>query len=420
MTPSSESSAGREAPSRTVEKWLATLKGRGKIGELLERDPAEQGSRGYAHTLREICQQPVTWIETAASVFEHTSVIDDALAAGAPDGRGAILLTGSGSSLYAGDCLALPLQEALRVPVRALPAGLLLIHPEGCLPPSGPFLVVSLARSGDSPESRAVLDTLLARPLSRHLVITCNSKGALATAYRASPRVGSIVLDEKTHDRSLVMTSSFTNLILAGGALAMTKRADAYRARAAQTSRAAADVLTRLGDALAEAAESPFGSVVYLGSGCRVGSAHESALKMLEMNAGRVFAIAESYLGLRHGPMSAVHRDTLVVAFLSSDPLARAYEIDLLTELDRKGLGSRRVVVGAGVPPEAAPRKEDVVVDCGGAAPLADADLTLVDAVVGQLLAFFRCLHAGLRPDSPSDAGIINRVVESFAIHKRS
>jgi tagatose-6-phosphate ketose/aldose isomerase len=42
-----------------------------------------------------------------------------------------------------------------------------------------------------------------------------------------------------------------------------------------------------------------------------------------------------------------------------------------------------------------------------------------VDVVVGQILAFFRCLGAGLRPDSPSAGGVINRVVESFAIHAR-
>src|SRR5262245_38703164 len=169
----------------TLEEWLASLKGRGRIGELLDRDEAAQTSAGFVHTLREICQQPITWTETAARVSEHAGVIDSALRSGAHDGLGAVILTGSGSSLYAGECLALPLQQALRVPVSALPAGLLLTHPDGCLPPAGPFLVVSFGRSGDSPESRAVLDGLLeGRMLSHHLVITCNPNGALATAYR--------------------------------------------------------------------------------------------------------------------------------------------------------------------------------------------------------------------------------------------
>lgn len=420
MTTSSGPSQEPEALDGAVDDWLATLKGHGAIGALLGRDAGEQASRGYTHTLREICQQPVTWIETASRVSEHLGVVDEALA-GVAHGNGTIVFTGSGSSLYAGECLAIPLQEALRLPALAIPAGLLLTHPEGCLPPAGPFLVVSIARSGDSPESRAVLDTLLAtQPLARHLVITCNRKGALATTYRGSSRVGVLVLDEKTNDRSLVMSSSFTNLILAGRVLGMTRDTGAYRARAATMARAAERVLSELGDALAEVAESPFASAVYLASACRLGSARESALKMLEMNGGRVFALAESFLGLRHGPMSVVHPDTLVVAFLSTDPLARAYELDLLRELDHKGLGARRVVVGSGVPAEAGAREGDLIVDCGGSTPIADEDLPLVDALVGQLLAFFRCLRSGLRPDSPSDQGIINRVVQSFAIHKRS
>ena len=139
---------------------------------------------------------------------------------------------------------------------------------------------------------------------------------------------------------------------------------------------------------------------------------------MLEMNAGDVWTYAESYLGLRHGPMTAIRPDTLVVAFLSSDPLVRAYERDLLSELDRKSLGAGRVVLGAGVPKDVVASKQALVLDCGSAAS-ADEDLTLLDALVGQLLAFFRCLGSGYRPDSPSADGVITRVVSGFEIHRR-
>ena len=258
--------------------------------------------------------------------------------------------TGSGSSIYAAECAAPALQRALGVPVTAVPAGLILTHPDTCLPPSGRFLVVSLARSGNSPESRAVVDWLLeSRPEARHLLITCNREGALATSYAGRPEVRRIVLDEKTNDRSLVMTSSFTNLVLAG--LALAGAAPAARARARGAGASGRGLLRERTDALAGVARSGFGSVVYLGSGCRLGSAREAALKMLEMNGGDVWTYAESYLGLRHGPMSAIRADTLVVAFLSSDPMVRAYERDLLSELDRKSLGAHRVVVGDGVPP---------------------------------------------------------------------
>jgi len=403
-----------------VDDWIASLASRGEIGGLLGRPSAEQESGGYRHTLREIVQQPLTWIETASALAGARDRLDGILGeVGVPAGKGAIVLTGSGSSLYAGECLALPLQRELRVPVQAVAAGQLLTHPCSCLPPSGPYLVVSFARSGNSPESLAVLEELLAGDdRGRHLVVTCNREGALARASSHSPRVHAVVLDEKTEDKSLVMTSSFTNLVLAGAGLASTRRPDAYLGRVESAARAAAGLLEGgRADAIARVARGGFLSAVYVGSGCRTGSAREAALKMLEMTAGRVLTIAESFLGLRHGPMSAVHDQTLVVAFLSSDPVVRAYEVDLLGELDRKDLGIHKLVVGSAVPPGLASRPGDVIVD--GAPGLPDDDLVVLDVLVGQLLAFFRCLGEGLRPDSPSADGVINRVVESFTIHRR-
>ena len=185
-----------------------------------------------------------------------------------------------------------------------------------------------------------MIDLVLASaPRAQHLVITCNRDGALATAYRSVPGVRAVVLDRKTDDRSLVMTSSFTNLVLAGQALGETGRLQAWAARAERLAGVASAVLEHRTDALASVARSHCRSVIYLGSGCRLGAAREAALKMLEMTGGQVWTLAESYLGLRHGPMAALHRDTLLVAFLSSAPVTRAYELDLLHELDRKRLG---------------------------------------------------------------------------------
>ena len=407
---------GTEPQTATIPsvrgRVVASLAGSGALGRLLEPSRDEQVRRGYGHTLREIAQQPVTWIETAARMRTLAPLVAESL-----KGAAAIVLTGSGSSVYAAECVAPCLQRQLGLPVSAVPAGLILTHPDTCLPPSAAFLVVSLARSGNSPESRAVVDFLLeSRPQARHLFITCNRDGALATSYRDRTGVRTIVLDEKTDDRSLVMTSSFTNLVLAGRALAAEPGACEGRARGLAS--AAGRLLREQSSALAEVARSGFGSAVYLGSGCRLGSAREAALKMLEMNGGDVWTLAESYLGLRHGPMSGIRPDTLLVAFLSSDPLVRAYELDLLRELDRKALGSRRVVVGAGIPKGVSSGPGALALDCGTALPYADEDLTLLDAVTGQLIAFFRCLAAGYRPDSPSEDSVITRVVSGFEIHR--
>jgi tagatose-6-phosphate ketose/aldose isomerase len=408
------------ALGRSVDAWLAAVAGATRdVGRLLASSVEEQERIGLRHTLREIAQQPATWLETANLVAASVEPVARAVALLDGSTRGTIALTGSGSSLYAGECLAPGLQAALGLSVHAVSAGELLIHPTSFLPASGPCLLVSFGRSGNSPESCGAIDAVReAAPECSHLLITCNPQGGLATRYAQERRVTCIVLDEKTNDRSLVMTSSFTNMVLAARLLARRGDATGYRAEGARVARAGARVLLEHSDALAAAGRASHGSAVYLGTGGRYGSARESALKMLEMTGGRVKTFAETYLGLRHGPMCAIDEDTLVVGFLSSDPVARAYEADLLHELQRKRLGGRRVLVGRDVPADLVSGR-DVAVEVPELGALGDAGTPVVDVLVGQLLALFRCLALGLRPDLPSDDGVINRVVEEFALHPR-
>jgi tagatose-6-phosphate ketose/aldose isomerase len=385
-----------------------------ELARLGARDVDTQRAGGYAHTLSEILQQPASWIETAASLAQ--AIETGRLHAAFDPPPDAIVFTGSGSSHYVGECLAAGLQTTLHLPVQAIAAGTLLTHWRGTLPP-GRGLLVSIARSGDSPESAAVVDTVLAEaPAYRHLVITCNERGRLATRYRDDPRVAAIVLDERTNDRSLVMTSSFTNLLLACRALARMQQLDMYTEQATRLAALASRVIARDADALAAVARSGFSDALYLGSGVRFGSARESALKMLEMSAGRVKTCAETFLGLRHGPLAAVDAETLVVAFLSCDATVRAFECDVLRELDRKQLGARRVLVGDGIPADLL-RAGQLAVETPGLRALGDDDAPLLDVLVGQLLAFFNCLHLGFKPDAPSQ-GVLTRVVEEFSIHR--
>jgi tagatose-6-phosphate ketose/aldose isomerase len=402
----------------SVDDWLRSLASLpGELGNLLSAPSVGQDGNGYGHTLREIGQQPVTWLETGARVAEGAAAFGRLVASDAAPG--AVVLTGSGSSLYAGECLSPALQRALGIPVHAVSAGEVLTDPAGSLAGRVPTLMVSFARSGNSPESCGAVDAVReSMPGCRHLVITCSGQGRLATSYRDDPQVTTLVLDERTNDRSLVMTSSFTNMVLAGRLLALAPDVAGYRSRIEVLARQAVELLVGHTDALAGVARSEYRTAVYLGSGNRYGAAREAALKMLEMTGGQVKTFPETYLGLRHGPMCAIDDGALVVCFLSSDGVTRAYEVDLVRELNRKRLGARKVIVGPGVPADIV-SDADVVIDPPGLASVDDADAPVLDVLVGQLLAFFRCLHIGLRPDAPSDEGVISRVVGDFAIHRR-
>ena len=383
-----------------------------EAAKLLQVPEDEQRKRGYFYTLQEILQQPETWLRTGEDVAKQASALKQAI-----KGVTTLILTGSGSSEYAGECVRLPLQNSLSIPVQVVGGGELLTHGGKALFPCKSGLLVSLGRSGDSPESAGAVSVMLVTdPEIRHLIVTCNAKGRLATIYRDNPNVKVILLDEQTNDRSLVMTSSFTNMVLAASFLGMLATPEKYLALIQRLSRQADEVLHANFDTLAALARRDFTRVVYLASGPRIGSAKESALKMVEMTAGRVWAMSESYMGLRHGPMSAVHPDTLVVCCLASDPLVRAYECDLIRELNEKHLGMAKLIFGEAVPADLA-RGEDVVIDCDGLSELGDVNMPVLDVIIGQVLALFRCVKEGLKPDSPSSDGVINRVVQGFRLH---
>lgn len=393
--------------------WLNEISERQpELAKLLSASTEEQQRQGYFHTLHEILQQPSSWTHTAEQMSTLSSTLRDCVA-----GIKNLVLTGSGSSEYAGDCVRLILQKKLAVNALAVGGGVLLTHDVKALPPEKPGLVVSLARSGDSPESVGVVSLLLeVAPQLRHLVLTCNANGKLATSFRTDPRIYVIALHDGTNDRSLVMTSSFTNLVIAAQFLAFLEQPKAYQSLSRKLSGIARGVIRDHFGTLAATAESNFKRVVFLGTGARFGAAREGALKMLEMTAGQVSTMAETYLGLRHGPMSYVHEDTLLVCFLSGDATARAYECDLMRELDQKSLGVLKLIVGDDVPADIV-RQQDVVIDCPGLAEIGDDAVGVIDVLVAQLLGFFRCMKEGLRPDSPSESGVINRVVQSFTLH---
>ncbi|RDS86930.1 tagatose-6-phosphate ketose isomerase [Dyella psychrodurans] len=382
--------------------------------DALKGQPAEvQQDAGYADTLQEILQQPATWQGTFDLLRGAAARQRLAKALGSQPGH--VVLTGSGSSMYIGETLAPLLQSGLGVPVQAIAAGTLLTHGSSVLPP-GPGLLVSLARSGDSPESAGVVSALLAHaPAWRHLVITCNANGKLATLYRDDPRVTVLVLDERTNDRSLVMTSSFTNLLLGGMGLLNDTRAALTANDVTRAASGVQRIFDTQSDALASLAQRDITSAVYLGSGAAFGAAREGALKMLEMTGGKVVTLAETFLGLRHGPMSFIQPSTVIVALLSPDPAVRQYECDVLRELSRKQLGMAKIVVGDDVPADV-PGATDVCITPSVSRSDTEMPSILAGVVVAQSLAFFRCLALGGRPDAPSQ-GVLTRVVEDFAIH---
>jgi tagatose-6-phosphate ketose/aldose isomerase len=266
--------------------------------------------------------------------------------------------------------------------------------------------VISLARSGESPESAAVVERIRSlRPDIFQLAIVCNPDSALART-----EVDALIsLDPRTNDRSLVMTSAFSSLVLAGLTLA---RPDAVAASVNANSARAAALLSEIDGYCRHLAGRVRERIIVLSSSPLHGWAREASLKMLEMSAGNFAVMPETFLGLRHGPMSFVKPDTLVLCLLSSDPLRRSYELDLIGELRSKKIG---YLVGIADPDESDQLFDEKM---PAIAPREDDALRTSYEIVGpQLLGYHLSLRIGLNPDNPSPDGIINRVVSGVRIY---
>ncbi len=347
---------------------------------------------------REIAQQPELWPTTLERV--KAAHLNGHLASAN------ILFTGAGTSAYAGSAIVEALPAAKAIPTTDL---LLQSAEEIQIAAStvtdGGFLV-SLARSGDSPESAAVVEKFQRYfPAVQHLAIVCNAEGRLAKL----PGVHSICLDPRTNDRSLAMTGSFSNLVLGGLALMAHERIapvlPAIRSRAERR-------MVEMNAVLEEIALSCGDRVVVLASGMQA-LCREAALKVVELTAGRVMAMAETFLGFRHGPVGFLREDTPILCFLSSDPRKRSYEEDLIEDLHAKGLG-RLVIIGEGKSP-AAERDWSIP---AMAPELPDSLRTPFEILVAQILAYHLSVAAGVDPDNPSPDGTITRVVRAFHIHE--
>jgi len=372
---------------------------------------AELESRGAKWTAQEIAQQPEVWEAVADLIDRERAQTDEFLKPLLANPYLRIVLTGAGTSAYIGDCLAPPLAARLRRRVDAIATTELLSGPQLRLPADGPTLLVSFARSGNSPESVAAVELaehFLAGRVA-HLVITCNPEGALALRARALDTACVLLMPETAHDRGFAMTSSFSAMLLAG-ALAFRLLEPAVAPRLA---RSAAALLPQATALAARLVARGFERVVYLGSNELRGLASEAALKLLELTDGRVVAVGDSTLGFRHGPKSILNAKTLVVILLSNDGYARAYDTDLLHELEREGRAGAILVLGGRA--DGASRAEKLIMP--GMSEASDLELAPLFVLVAQSYALLQSLALGLTPDRPDPSGTVNRVVQGVTIH---
>lgn len=383
--------------------------------------PDKIEEKGAGHTVREITQQPAVWRETGETVVSYRENADAFLRPLLERSDLRLILTGAGTSAFVGEILAPALSRRLGRRVDAIATTDIVTNPKDYFAEDRPTMLISFARSGNSPESIAATE-LADQCLSEchHLVFTCDPSGRLYSEHsnaEHSDRSLALLMPEATNDQGFAMTSSFTSMILAAWLLlGGVELEDSVNPEhlVERLATAADRILSARYESLQELSSSGYERVVYLGSGPLKGLAHESALKILELTAGIVGTSYESPMGFRHGPKSILNERTLVVVYVSGDSYTRKYDLDLLSELQESMRPGSVVALTAEPNVTSDEHSIWLLEDLEG---VEDPELALPFVLIAQLLALYFSLDLELTPDNPFPDKEVNRVVEGVTMH---
>lgn len=369
-------------------------------------------------TLTEIYQQPATWEKTCSQIREHKDELKKFIDQVVTRDDFDVILTGAGTSEFVGNALFPHLACLLDHKVKSYGTTDIVATPKAYLSRTKPTLLISFGRSGNSPESVGAVDAAEAVCDNvYHLFVTCNKNGALSKRADATGNCYAINLTDETHDQSFAMTSSFSNMYLATYLCFHLDELDETIEKVRKIAAAGQNFLDdQFGIAQRIVDGYDFKRIVYLGSNTLKGTSQESALKMLELTAGRVVTMFDTPMGFRHGPKSIVDDTTLTVVYLSDDPYTRQYEMDLVKEMSGQRKVNKIVAVMSSQDDEAAALVDYTVV-YGLDAANENVLLGLDYILFAQTLAVLKSLSLDITPDNPCPTGEVNRVVQGVTLY---
>lgn len=379
----------------------------------------ELQAMGAAITTAEIKQQPELWAETLSLYTEKRGKIE-AFFQNITDkhSRVRVIFTGAGTSAYVGDTVTPYLKGKVdehKWDVQSVPTTAIVSNPYQFLKADIPTLLVSFARSGNSPESVATVE--LAEQLVTNLfqiTITCSKEGKLAQRAKGDERNLLLLMPERSNDQGFAMTGSYTCMALTALLIFDSLSVEEKMNIVSAIRRMGESVVNRESE-MQNMVSADFDRIIYLGSGGFEGLAREAQLKILELTAGKMATSFDSSLGFRHGPKSFVNEKAAVFVFVSNQPYTRQYDIDMLNELKDDQIAQS--VYAIAVEGEINYDGSSFSFESSGSI-IPDAYLSLPFVMVAQTIALLAAIKVGNTPDTPSPTGTVNRVVKGVIIHE--
>ena len=367
------------------------------------------------YTYKEIMQQPYMWQKEYELLIERKDEIESFISKYIDLGY-EIIYTGAGTSAFIGDVLEVCLSETAFRGGRSVATTDIISHPYSYLSANKKLLLISFARSGNSPESLGTIR--IANSICKniaHIYITCNSEGELAKSADKDNTL-LLLLPPETNDLSLAMTSSFSTMLFTCMAISNISTLDSYYEKIDSLIKKSINVLSIYDSKIEAIAGLSFQRAIFLGSGENQGLAEESHLKLQELTDGNVMCVKDSFLGFRHGPKAVINEKSILVYLFSSNPDVLRYEIDLVKQIN----ANNKVVAQIAISDKKIdiPGVEfnlEIIIGCNEKQHGVFSCIPYI--FTAQLLGYYKSLNMGLNPDSPSLSGNISRVVEGVTIY---
>lgn len=376
-------------------------------------------SLGAAITTEEIKQQPDLWDEAYSLYTEKSDEIQGFLQKLADKhDRVRVIFTGAGTSAYVGETVTPYLKgkvDEKQWDLLNVPTTTLVSNPYQFLKDDIPTLLVSFARSGNSPESVASVE--IAEQIVTNfyqITITCAKDGELAKRAQGDKNNLLLLMPEKANDQGFAMTGSYTCMTLTA-LLVFDTLTNEEKWTIVETIRQMGESVIRKEESIQQIIDTDFDRIIYLGSGSLEGVSREAQLKILELTAGKMVTAFDSPLGFRHGPKSFVNEKALVFVFVSNQPYTRQYDLDILKELKQDNIAN--YICAIEVEGETNYDGNMFLFGKEGQA-VPDAYLALPYVMIGQTVSLLASIKVGNTPDTPSPSGTVNRVVQGVTIYK--
>lgn len=327
------------------------------------------------HTYTEIKTQTEAWKEAVAVTVEQAEEIRKLT-----DRYEQVIFTGCGSTYYLSLAGSALFQTLTNKSARAVPASELLFNTSGVINKGSRNLLVAVSRSGTTTETLRAVEMFKREQLGEVIVISNydTSMSQLADLKIIIPA---------GQEKSVAQTRSFASMyvavtalcVIAGGKMDLldqlsllpgvgNRLMDQYEPMAKET-----------GENLV------FDRFYFLGSGTNYGLACEVNLKMKEMTL--THSEPFHFMEFRHGPMSMVNENTVIVGLLSEKNLK--HEQAVLDEMAAKG--ARLLALSE--------KRGQVTFDSG----ITEEVRGVLYLPVLQLMAFYRSVAKGMNPDSPKN-----------------